>query len=41
MKVGVFTVILRSKPLEEVLDYLADLGVGAVEILDRLWHRGP
>jgi len=32
MKVGVFTVILRSKPLEEVLDYLAELGVDAVEI---------
>src|SRR5256885_9829631 len=32
MKVGVFTVILRSKPLEEALDYLAGLGVEAVEI---------
>ena len=32
MKVGVFTVILRSKPLEEALDYLAELGVQAVEI---------
>src|SRR6266404_249088 len=32
MKVGVFTVILRSKPLEEALDYLAGLGVQAIEI---------
>ncbi len=32
MKVGVFTVILRSKPLETALDYLAGLGVQAVEI---------
>jgi sugar phosphate isomerase/epimerase len=32
MKVGVFTVILRQKPLEEALDYLAGLGVKAVEI---------
>ena len=32
MKVGVFTVILASKPLEEALDYLAELGVQAVEI---------
>ena len=32
MKVGVFTVILRSLKLERVLDYLADLGVQAVEI---------
>ena len=32
MKVGVFTVILRSMPLEQALDYLAELGVQAVEI---------
>jgi sugar phosphate isomerase/epimerase len=32
MKVGVFTVILQSKPLEEALDYLTGLGVQAVEI---------
>jgi len=32
MKVGVFTVILRAKPFEEALDYLAGLGVKAVEI---------
>jgi sugar phosphate isomerase/epimerase len=32
MKVGVFTVILRSKPFEEALDYLAGLGVQAVEL---------
>lgn len=32
MKVGVFTVILASKRLEEALDYLAGLGVKAVEI---------
>ena len=32
MKVGVFTVILRSLKFEQVLDYLADLGVQAVEI---------
>jgi sugar phosphate isomerase/epimerase len=32
MKVGVFTVILRQKPLEEALDYLGALGVKAVEI---------
>ncbi len=32
MKVGVFSVILRSMPLEQALDYLAGLGVQAVEI---------
>lgn len=32
MKVGVFTVILRSMPLEQALDYLAGLGVQTVEI---------
>ncbi len=32
MKVGVFTVILRSMPLEQALDYLASLGVQTVEI---------
>src|SRR5688572_22409227 len=32
MKVGVFTVILRSIKLEQALDYLCSLGVQAVEI---------
>jgi sugar phosphate isomerase/epimerase len=32
MKVGVFTVILRSMSLEKALDYLAELGVETVEI---------
>ena len=32
MKIGVFTVLLANKPLEEALDYLKDLGVEAVEI---------
>lgn len=32
MKVGVFTVILRSMPLDQALDYLAGLGVQTVEI---------
>lgn len=32
MKVGVFTVILGSKPLEAALDYLAGLGVERVEL---------
>lgn len=32
MKLGVFTVILRSMPCEQALDYLASLGVEAVEI---------
>lgn len=32
MKVGVFTVILRNMPLEQALDYLANLGVQTVEI---------
>ena len=32
MKVGVFTVILRSMPFEQALDYLASLGVETVEI---------
>ena len=32
MKVGVFTVILRSIKLEQVLDYLCSLGVQSVEI---------
>lgn len=32
MKVGVFTVLLGQKPLEEVLDYLAEKGIDTVEI---------
>src|SRR3954469_1886266 len=32
MKVGVFSVILGSLPLEQALDYLASLDVQAVEI---------
>lgn len=32
MKVGVFSVILRSMPFEQALDYLASLGVQTVEI---------
>jgi DNA-(apurinic or apyrimidinic site) lyase len=32
MDIGVLTVPLGGQPLEETLDYLADLGVGAVEI---------
>jgi sugar phosphate isomerase/epimerase len=32
MKLGVFTVILRSMPLEQAMDYLAGLGVQTVEI---------
>ena len=32
MRVGVFTVILGSRKLEATLDYLADLGVQAVEL---------
>ncbi|QLC34518.1 sugar phosphate isomerase/epimerase [Halarchaeum sp. CBA1220] len=32
MDIGVLTVPLGDQPLEEALDYLADLGVGAVEI---------
>ena len=32
MKVGVFSVILRSLPFEQALDYLASLGVQTIEI---------
>ena len=32
MKIGVLTVLLANKPLEEALDFLKDLGVEAVEI---------
>ena len=32
MKVGVFSVILRSMPFEQALDYLAGLGVQTIEI---------
>jgi len=32
MKIGVFTVLLSSRPFEEALDYLSGLGVQAVEI---------
>ena len=34
MKIGVFTVLLANKPLEEALDYLKDLGVEAVGIAE-------
>src|SRR5512134_2275074 len=32
MKLGVFTVLFGTKPFEEVLDYLVEIGVEAVEI---------
>ena len=32
MKIGVLTVLLANRPLEEALDYLKDLGLEAVEI---------
>jgi sugar phosphate isomerase/epimerase len=32
MKIGVFTVLFGKKPFEEMLDYVVDLGLGAVEI---------
>lgn len=32
MKIGVFTVLFANKPFEEMLDYVAGLGVEAVEI---------
>ncbi|WP_416841742.1 sugar phosphate isomerase/epimerase family protein [Haloferax sp. DFSO52] len=32
MQVGVLTVVLGGEPLEDVLDYLDDIGVGAVEL---------
>jgi sugar phosphate isomerase/epimerase len=32
MKIGVFTVLFGQKPFEEMLDYVVDLGLGAVEI---------
>ena len=32
MKLGVFTVLFGSKPFEEMLDYVVDLGLEAVEI---------
>jgi sugar phosphate isomerase/epimerase len=32
MKLGVFTVLFADKPLEEMLDYVASKGLGAVEI---------
>jgi sugar phosphate isomerase/epimerase len=32
MRIGVFTVLFGTKPFEETLDYVKDLGLGAVEI---------
>lgn len=32
MKIGVFAVLFGKKPFEETLDYIVDLGLGAVEI---------
>ena len=32
MKVGVFTVLLANRPLEEALDYVREVGCEAVEI---------
>ena len=32
MKIGVFAVLFGSKPFEETLDYLVELGVEAIEI---------
>jgi sugar phosphate isomerase/epimerase len=41
MKIGVFTVILGSRPLESTLDYLAGLGVQAVELGAGGYARSP
>ena len=32
MRIGVFAVLFGDKPFEETLDYLKELGLGAVEI---------
>lgn len=32
MKLGVFQVLFRSRPFEEMLDYIADSGLEAIEI---------
>ena len=32
MRIGVFAVLFGNKPFEETLDYLKELGVGAIEI---------
>jgi sugar phosphate isomerase/epimerase len=32
MKIGVFAVLFGKKPFEETLDYIVDLGLGAIEI---------
>jgi len=32
MKIGVFSVLFGQKPFEETLDYIVDLGLGAIEI---------
>ena len=32
MKLGVFNVLFGTKPFEEMLDYVVDLGIEAVEI---------
>lgn len=37
MKLGVFTVPFGAKPFEETLDYVTDLGLGAVEIGTGCW----
>jgi sugar phosphate isomerase/epimerase len=41
MKIGVFTVILGSQPLNAALDYLASLGVQAVELGAGGYARSP
>jgi sugar phosphate isomerase/epimerase len=32
MKIGVFAVLFGQKPFEETLDYIVELGLGAIEI---------
>ena len=32
MKIGLFTVLFQDRPLEQVLDYVAQIGLGAVEL---------
>ena len=41
MKLGVMSALFSGRPLEEVCDYIADIGLGAIELPVGAWPGKP